>query len=367
MLSLFKYHVAAMAAIHNRKKLQRDASRKWDFVFEKVAARVILSDNVVEKEVKLHAGLSVIVILRDIDESNDLQIARSLVERILNTISFSTVAQCEPPKLLTEIRIKDDGTSEGQFFEGPDRDSSIILGTPRVIEENAFKEIWKACDGNRNEERISLSLSWLRKAMREQYDIDRFISLFTTVEVIKPLLRDILKTQVKNPDEWGGVVKIFKEKIKTVDFNDINKARNELLHGSGPLGPEFNSRISSYLEPLRRAIIYGLAEILGLSPQTIDLVCGYSPRQLLLKSQTGLKGKFRNLPELEVLLESFPEVEINRKQMRFSIESDGELKMKFDISQKFTLPGKTVFDADTFVMKGSKGTGLDLVELNWND
>ncbi len=365
MLSLFKYQVAAMAAIHNRKKLQRDASRKWDFVFEKLAARVILSDNVVEKEVKLHAGFSVIVILKDVNESNDLQIARSLVDRILDTISFSTMAQCEPPKLLTEIRIKDDGTSEGQFFEGPDRDSSIIIGTPRVIEENAFKEIWKAYDGNRNEERISLSFSWLRKAIREQYDMDRFISLFIAVEVIKPLLKDLLKN--KGKDGWAGVVKIFKEKIKTVDFNDIKRARNELLHGVGPLGPELNSRISSYLEPLIKAVIYGLGEVLGLSQKTVDLVCGYSPRRLFLKSQTGLKGKFRNLPELEVLLESFPEVEINRKPMRFSIKSDGELKMKFDISQKFTLPGKTVFDADTFVMKGSKGTGLDLVELTWND
>lgn len=365
MLSLFRYHVAAMAAIHNRKKLQRDASRKWDFAFEKLAARVILSDNVVEKEVKLHAGFSVIVIIRDLNEPNDLEIARSLVDRILDSISFSTMAQCEPPKLLTEIRINNDGTSEGQFFEGPDRDSSIIIGTPRVIEENVFKEIWKAYDGHRNEERISLSLSWLRKAIREQYNIDRFISLFIAVEVIKPLLKDLLKTKIK--DEWAGVVKIFKEKIKTVDFKDIKQARNELVHGLGPLGPEFNSQISSYLEPLRKAIVYGLGEILGLSRQTIDLLCGYSPRQLFLKSQTGLKGKLRNLPELEALLKHFPEVEVNRRPMRFSIETDGELKIMFDTSQKFTLPENTVFDADTFVMKGSKRAGLDLAGFNWND
>lgn len=365
MLSLFRYHVAAMAAIHDRKKLQQDPSRKWDFLFEKPTARVILSDNVVEKGVKLHAGFNMIVILKGIAEPSNVQIATSLVNRILDTISFSTMAQCEPPKLLTEIRTKNDGTSEGQFFEGPDRDSSIIIGTPRVIEENAFKEIWKAYDGNRNEERISLSLSWLRKAIREQYDIDRFISLFIAVEVIKPLLKDLLKTKIK--DEWAGVVKIFKEKIKTVDFKDIKQARNELVHGLGPLGPEFNSRISSYLEPLRKAIIYSLGEVLGLSPQTVDLVCGYSPRQLFLKSQTGLKGQFRNLPELEALLERFPEVEINRKPMRFSIESDGELKIAFDTSQKFTLPEKTVFEADTFVMKGSKGAGLDLAGFKWND
>ena len=52
MLNLFRYHVAAMAAIHDRKKLQQDSSRKWDFVFKKPAARVLLSDNVIEKEVK---------------------------------------------------------------------------------------------------------------------------------------------------------------------------------------------------------------------------------------------------------------------------------------------------------------------------
>ena len=367
MLSLFRYHVAAMAAIHDRKKLQREPSGKWDFVFKKPAARVILSDNVVEKQVKLHAGFSITVTLRDGNEPNNVQIATSLVDRVLDTISFSTVAQCEPPKLLTEIRINDDGTSEGQFFEGPDPDSSIIIGTPRVIDENVLKEIWTACDGNPNEERISMSLSWLRKAVREQYHVDKFISLFVAIEVIKPLLRDELKTKVKDPGEWDGVVKIFKENIKTVDFDDINQARNELLHGFKPLGPEFSSRISAYLEPLREAIIYGLGEILRLPRQTIDLICSYSPRQLFLKSQTGLKGHFRNLPELEVLLRHFPEVEISRKPMTFSIDSDGKLQIAFDTSHKFTLPEKTVFEAEGFVMKGSKDAGLDLAGFKWND
>jgi len=367
MLNLFRYHVAAMAAIHNRKKLQQDPSGKWDFVFKKPAARVILSDNVIEKEVKLHAGFDIIVILEDVNEPDNIQIATSLVDRILDTISFSTVAQCEPPKLLTDITIKNDGISEGQFFEGPDPDSSIIIGTPRAIKENVFKEIWKACDGNPNEERILRALAWFRKAIREQYNIDQFISLFIAIEVIKPLLRDILKTRVKDPDEWEGVIEIFKRKINTVNFGDIDLARNELLHGFKPLSPEFRSRISDYLEPLRRAIIYGLGDILGLSGQITDLICSYSPRRLFLKSQTGLKGRFRNLPELDVLLKRFPEIEINRKPMRFSIDTDGKLHIMFDTSQKFTLPEKTVFEADTFVMRGSKGAGVDLAGFEFND
>lgn len=72
MLNLFRYHVAAMAAIHDRKKLQQDPSKKWDFVFKKPAARVILSDNVMQKEVKLHAGLDIIVILEDVNEPNNV-------------------------------------------------------------------------------------------------------------------------------------------------------------------------------------------------------------------------------------------------------------------------------------------------------
>ncbi len=82
MLNLFRYHVTAMAAINDRKKLQQDSSRKWDFVFEKPAARVTLSDNVVEKEVKLHAGFGVIVILEDVNEPDNVQIATSLVNSV---------------------------------------------------------------------------------------------------------------------------------------------------------------------------------------------------------------------------------------------------------------------------------------------
>jgi hypothetical protein len=64
-------------------------------------------------------------------------------------------------------------------------------------------------------------------------------------------LRDLVRARVEDPGEWDGVIEIFKQKIKTVDFNDINLARNELLHGFKPLAPEFGSRISTYLEPLR--------------------------------------------------------------------------------------------------------------------
>ena len=367
MLSLFRYHVAAMAAIHNRKQLQQDPSRKWNFVFRKPAAQVILSDNVIEKEVKLHAGFNIIVILKDVNEPGNVQIATSLVDRVLDIISFSTVAQCEPPRLLTEITIENDVTSEGQFFEGPYPDSSIIIGTPRPIDENLFKEIWKACDGNPNEERILRALAWFRKAIREQYKIDQFISLFVALEVIKPLLRDLLKTKVKDPDEWEGVIEIFKKKIKTFDFNDINQARNELLHGFKPLAPEFGSRISTYLKPLRSAIVYGLGDILGLSGEITDLICSYPPRRLFLKSQMGLKGHFRNLPKLEVLLKRFPAAQFSRESMRFSIEPDGKLNIKFDTRHKFKLPEKTVFEAEGFIMSGPEGTGLDLTGFKYND
>ena len=367
MLSLFRYHVAAMAAIHNRKQLQQDPSGKWDFEFRKPAAQVVLSDNVVEKEVKLHAGFNIIVILKDVNKPDNAQVAASLVDRILDTISFSTMAQCEPPSLLTEITIANDVPPEGQFFEGPDLDSSIIIGTPRTINENSFGEIWRACDGNPNEERILRTLAWFRKAIREQHNIDQFISLFIALEVISPLLRDLLKTEVKDPPKWEGVVNIFRKKIKTVDFDDINQARQELFHGFKPLGPEFSSRISGYLEPLRNAIVYGLGDILGLQGRVTDQICSYPPRRLLLRSQTGLKGHFRNLPELEVLLKRFPEAEFSRKSMRFSIEPDGKLKILFDASQKFTLPEKTVFEAEGFMMLGPEGTGLDSTGLKSDD
>lgn len=360
MLNLFRYHVSAMAAIHDRKALQQNPSDNLEFVFKKPAARVMVSDNVVKKEVRLHAGFHILVILENANGPDAAGIATSLVDRILDTVSFSAVAQCEPTRLLARIEIENDGTSEGEFFEGPDPDDSIIIGTPRAIDGKVFREIWTACDGNPNEERILRALAWFRKAIREQHNIDQFISLFVAIEVVKPLLRDLLRTRVRDPKEWDGVQEIFQNKIKTVDFADVNLARNELLHGFRPLEPEFGSRIAAYLEPLRRATIYGLGTILGLSRETTDRVCGYAPRRLFLKSQTGLKGRFRNLPELDVLLTRFPDIEINRKPMSFSVEPDGRLNITFGASQKFALPDKTVFEADTFVMTGPKDAGLDL-------
>ena len=53
--------------------------------------------------------------------------------------------------------------------------------------------------------------------------------------------------------------------------------------------------------------------------------------------------------------------------MSFSIETDGKLNITFNTSQKFVLPEKTVFEADTFVMTGSEGAGLDLSEAKFNE
>lgn len=359
--NIMKYHVMAMAAINNRLELQKAKLPKWTFQFPANNARALLSDRVEVRDVKLHAGFNITVIIEGAYDDDVVNVGTSLVDRIINMISLTTVSHCDIPRLLSHITINDDGTSKGTFLQHQEQDTDniIILGTPRKINEKVFKELWDTCDNHKYEDGISRSLAWFRKALREHYIIDQFISFFIAIEVIRPILQGILKHKIGRAKKWDGIKDIFNNRIKSVDFEKVKLARNQVIHGYKPLPPDFIDEIRGYIAPVRKAIIYGIGNISGLPDAPMDIIANNDPRKMLIRSSTGLKGSFKNLPtNIDDLLKNYPEIITTQKPNQYSIRDTGELDIKFNRDYTAKLPEGTVFNVDTMIFSGEKDAGL---------
>jgi hypothetical protein len=349
-----------MVALNDRRKLQQIPPSRWEFQFPSIGGKAYVWDNVEVREVKLHAGLKVIVVLEGNYGDDSENVATSLTDRILDIFSFAAVAQSDAPRLISHISIDEDGTSVGTFFQTPNPDSTIVNGTPRTINEDIFKAVWKACDGNQAEQRVLLALQWFRNAIREKYIINQFISYWIALEIANSTFRNILKTKSgKKSPKWGPAIDMFTTKIKSVDFGAVKRARNYILHGNEPLSPEFIARIRTYIVPIRNTLVYLVGGILALDDTITDSITSNTTRRLFLDSSVGLKGNFENLPtDINELLEHYPELITKGKPNRYSIRDTGELDI--DVSTDYTakLPAKTIFNADAWFVVGEENAGI---------
>ncbi len=294
--NLLRYHANSMVALNNRRKLQQMPPRRWEFQFPRSGGKVYVWDNVEVREVSLHAGLKIIVLLEG-THSDDIEgVATSLTDRILDMFSFTAMAQCGVPRLISHISTNDDGTSTGTFFQTPDPDSTIVTGTPRAINESIFKAAWEACGANDEaEQQVLLALKWFCKAIREKYVIDQFISYWTALEVANSTFRNIAKMKTgKKPPKWKPAIGVFATKIKSVGFEEVKQARNYVLHGREPISQDFTARIRSYIMPMRNVVAYLVGGILGLDDALTGAITSNTTRRLLIETSVGLKGSFQN-------------------------------------------------------------------------
>lgn len=358
--NLFKFHVNSMVALNNRVELQQMPPVRWEFQFPRDGGRSYVWDNVEVREVKLHAGLKIIVVLEGTYSDDIEDIAFSLADRILDIFSFVAMAQCDVPRLVSHISINNDGSSAGTFFKTPDPDSIIAIGTPRKIDKNIFKAVWKACNNNQAEQRVLLTLKWFRKATREKHIIDQFISYWIALEISNSTFRDILKSRggIK-PAKWGPAMDIFTNKIKPVGFEIVEKARNDIIHGNKPMSSKLAAKIRTYIVPVRNAAVYLLGNILCLDDTIADTIASNTTRRLSVESSTGLKGSFENLPtDMNELLKYYPEIITKGKPNQYSISDTGELNVNSSTDHTAKLPAKTKFHPDKAFVAVAKNTGV---------
>jgi hypothetical protein len=164
--------------------------------------------------------------------------------------------------------------------------------------------------------------------MAEKHTIDKFISFWIGIEVIKNILRKRLK---KTNDEWKGVKDIFQNKLENANFEKIKDARQRLFHGFGELSPEFHEEISSYVNSVMFGLIWSIAEILGVNEENIRRAINNANWKKTLNVWHVCGGDIHGLEgELEKDVENFPKVKMIDNNVEYNFNDDETITMKLN-------------------------------------
>lgn len=363
---IFRYHIRSMVALHDRREIQKNRLVKWNFNFPVLKARLSLADRVKRTNgVRLHAGIDIDTILEGEYENNATNLSDSIVDTFICLLSFTTVAHCEPARLESHVVLKNDGKSHGEFLVYPYSEADIIKGTPRKIDKNITNTIFEAYGKSHYKDRIIRSISWFRKCLQEENNIDQFISLWIALEVVKHILRRKLKRKIGKANEWDGIRDIFKNQIPDIDFNDIKEGRKEILHGYKEITHDLLERIRKYLEPMRKAVIYSVCNVLEVENEIAENIVMNTPRRLFNDPVVTFKGEFENLPVNDQdLFKKYPEMRITKlKKQEYFVPETGELDTKFEFDYKARLPKDTKFFIKKKQISIESELGLDTARL----
>lgn len=198
------------------------------------------------------------------------------------------------------------------------------------------------------------------KGICEENSTDEFVSYWVGLEVIKHILRRELKRKMRNVGEWDGVKDIFTNKLHFNDFDTIKKdARNGLLHGFRTLDDEFIKEIESYLEPIRKTLIFNIGSILGLEESTILTIANKTPRRIRRNPWSVVEGELKNIPrDFDELVKNYPIIEAEKANKQFSIDKRGELSLTFSISHHFHGPSSAKWEVKATELWGDKDAGI---------
>jgi len=386
---LIQYHSRTLAALSRRAEQQTFPLSAWAFNYPKLSnyeLTIALSDHVEKTDnVNLHRGLKVTADMKADSEEEAKDVSKNNVEALLNLISFSTLTFCGPARLVSIISTLGKGTKEHIFrhYVYP-FDEGEILGSLSVISEPIFGAIFEAYDKSSHKPRTLRALSWLRKGIGEDSPVDEFICYWIGLEAIKHVLapekkkswiglgfiKHILlptkKMKKKSSDEeWKGVEGIFTNKLHFRNFKKIKQyGRNGLLHGFRQLDNELVKEIESYVEPIRKTLIFCIGNVLGLEENTILAIAGKTPRRIRQNPWSVIKGVIKNIPDaFDELLKNYPTVDAQAANKMFLITEDGELNVTFSVTHHFHGPSDANWEVKAAEFWGDKNAGIKQVDL----
>jgi hypothetical protein len=360
-----QYHSRTLAALAGRKKQQSLPLPAWEFNFPNLGARIALSDGIKRTtEINLHTGLGIIVDLKANSMEEATETSKNLAETLLNFVTFSTLAYCDSARLVSLIDIMDKEPWPFRHCVYPFDDQEII-GSLSIADETLFETIFEAYDRSSDQQRIVRALSWLRKGIGEENTVNEFISYWVGLEVTKPILRRNLAGKMRNPKEWDGVEDIFTNRLHFQNFDTIKQnARNGLLHGFRELDDNFIKEIESYVDPIRRTLIYCIGSILGLTDSITLKIANKDPRRIRRDPWTVIEGDLRGLPRnFDELVRDYPRIDAELADKKFSMDQRGNLSMQFTLSHHFHGSSDTKWELKARGLWGDKDSGISHVDV----
>ncbi len=335
---IVQYHSRTLAALDSIAKQQTFPLSGWIFNYPNLPnyeLKIALSDHVKKTDnLNLHTGLNITADMKADSEGEARETSKNFVEILLNLISFSTLTYCDAATLVSIISITDKETHPFSYYVYPFSEQEIISQLS-IIDEPTFGTVFEAYDKSSYKPRITRALTWLRKGIGEENAVDQFISYWVGLEVIKHVLSP---EKINTDEEWRKVEEIFTGKLHFQDFGKVKQdGRNGLLHGFRELDNEFVREIGSYVEPIRKTLIFCIGSIWGLEDSTtISTITNKTPRRIEQMLWRVLKGNHENLPkDFNELIKNYPTIEAEITNKQFSISQEGNLEVEFKVTHHF--------------------------------
>ncbi len=362
-----QYHSRTQVALVQRDKQQTSPLPSWVFDFPADQLKIGLVDGIKKIDnTNLHTGLNVIASSKAMSVEQAKKTSEIVVETILNFISFSTLTYCNPAKLLSEINIADKEACPSRYYVYP-FDEQEIIGSLSIIDEPTFRALFEAYTKSSHQQRILRALTWLRKGIGEENTVDEFICYWIGWEVIRGILRRNLRYQVKNPGRWDGIKVILTDKLSFQNFDAIEKARERLFHAGRQedrLDNKFIVEIESYLEPLRKTLIFCIGSILELEDNTILTIANKTLRRIRQNPWSVIEGVLQNIPrDFDELVKNYPVIEAEIANKKFLIDERGELSITFSITYRFLGPSGANLEVKATEFWGDKDAGIKHMNL----
>jgi len=360
-----QYHSRTLAALAGSKEQQSLPLRAWEFDSPNRGVTIAFSDGIKQTtEINLHTGLGIIVDLKANSMEEATETSRTLAETLLNLVNLSTLAYCDSARLVSLIDTMDREPCSFRHYVYPFDDQGII-GSLRIVDETLFETIFEAYDRSSGQQRILRASSWLSKGIGEENTVNGFISCWVGLEVTKPILRRNLARKMRNPKECAAVEGIFTNRLHFQSFYSIKQnARNGLLHGFQELDDNFIKEIESYVDPIRRTLIYCIGSILGLTDSITLKIANKNPRRIRRDPWTVIEGDLRGLPRnFDELVRDYPRIDAELADKKFSMDQRGNLSMQFTVSHHFHGSSDTKWELKARGLWGDKDSGISHVDV----
>jgi len=362
---IIEYHSKTRVALNKRKEQQTLPLNQWLFNYPNLQdckLAIVVKDRVIKRnDINLHTGLNIFTDIITESEQKAIEITKEHVETILSLISFTTFAYCDAAMRNSIISVeKEVHPFRCNVYPFGEQE---ILGSLIKIDQSEFSKIFESYEKSDEKPRILRALSWLRKGMGEENPVDEFISYWTGLEVIKSILRRNLKTKIQTVLEWDGVENIFTRELKFYKFEAIKDARRRLFHGGkeeDTLDNNFMEEIKGYLEPMRKALIYCIGNILTVEHDIIVGIANKTPQRIELNPWSVIKGKLKNLPSDFVnIIQSYPTLDANMFDKQYSINAEGALTINGKTSHHFMGGSGIKLEKLEIELWGKKEAGIE--------
>jgi len=217
----------------------------------------------------------------------------------------------------------------------------------------------------------------LRKGYLEKKHVDKFIAFWTGLESINELLGDHFKIPAEKRimkcmkcgitlyKITAGIERLFIDKVKVekVIFAKMRRARGKLLHGGGPLDDNFVCELKKYIPKVKRALLFGVGELLQMSDNTIENIIKKKSKAYTEKIRIIIKAKLTdfNPPDLGEF-DKQPRLDlIENNLLKREVHTNGKLVVT--INPKFKKINAT-FKGEKWEMWGDDDTTIESIRIN---